>query len=133
MLGSSCRVRHWYLTVLSPGHLAGVLEAEDLVQWTLGLPRTVGRFGHFGRDGKLGVVAGQEVPQHDVGLVDGFGASQAQLRYQSVLKGSGSAFHTTLGLWRASKDLLDAQLLHSPAEVSGLHRRLDVPGLAGKT
>ena len=59
-------------------------------------------------------------------------ASQPEFGYQPVLEGSGGTFHTALGLRRASEDLLDAQFLHGPAEVGGLHRRLDVPGLARK-
>ena len=48
-----------------PGHLSGVLEAEDFLQGPLRAPRTVGQFGW---EVKLGVVAGQEVSQHGVGL-----------------------------------------------------------------
>ena len=109
-----------------------MLEAEDFIQGAASVPGTVGRFGHFGRDGKLGVVAGQEVLQHGVGLVDGLGASQAQFGYQTILEGSGGAFHTTFSLWRAGEDLPDAQFGNGLAEGGGLHRWLDMPGPAGK-
>ena len=115
-----------------PGHLAGVLEAEDPVQWPLRAPRTAGRFGQFTKDGKLGLVARQEVPQHGVGLVDGLGPGQAEFGHQPLLKGSRGPFDASLGLRGTAKGLLDAQFLHGPAEVSSLHRTLDVPGIAGK-
>ena len=97
-----------------------------------GVQGTIGGRRLLGRHPELVVEAGQEVPQHGVGLVDGFGVSQTEFGYQPVLEGSRGPFHASLGLRRASEDLLDAQLLHGSAEVSGLHRRLDVPGLAGK-
>ena len=74
----------------------------------------------------------QEVPLYGVGLVDGIGASQAQFGHHTVLEGSGGPFHTSLDLGRAGKYLLDAQFGNGFTEMSGLHRRLDVPGVAGK-
>ena len=61
-----------------PGHLAGVLEAEDFIQRPISVPGTIGRIGQFSRYGKPEVVAAQQVPQHGIGLVDGAGASQTQ-------------------------------------------------------
>ena len=92
-----------------PSHLARMLETEDLIQGLLGDPGTVSRLGQLGRHGKLGVVAGQEVPQDGVGLVEGPGVGQAQFGYQPVLEGPRGSFHVALGLGRAGEDLLDAQ------------------------
>ena len=115
-----------------PSHLAGALEAEDFVQGPVSVPRAVGRLGHIGRDRKPRVVAGQEVPEHGIGLVYGAGAGQAQFGHQPVLKSAGGTFHSALGLGRAGEDLLDAQFHQGTAEVGSFHRRLDVPGLAGE-
>ena len=73
--------------------------------------RAVGWFGMLGLDGEAGVVAGQEVPQHCRGLVDGPGIGQAQFGYQPVLEGPGRALHVSLGLGRAGEDLPDPQFL----------------------
>lgn len=112
-----------------PGHLARVLEAEDLIQRLLGYPGAVCRHGQLGRYDKLGVVAGQEVLQDSVGLVDGPGSAETQFGHQPVLEGFGSAFQTSLGLGPAGEYLLDAQFGDGFAEVGGLHRRRDVLGL----
>ena len=90
---------------------------------------TIGGLGLLGSHAELVVETGQEIPQDGGGLVDGFGVSQTEFGHQPVLEGSRGPFHASLGLRRASKDLLDAQLLHGSAGVSGLHRRLDVLGL----
>ena len=115
-----------------PSHFAGALETEDFIQRPISVPGTIGRRVQFSRHGEPEVVAGQEVPQHGVGLVDGPGSGQTQFHHQPVLEGSGGAFHPALGLGRAGEDLLDAQFRHGLAEVGGLHRRLDVSWLAGK-
>ena len=48
--------------------------------------------------GEAGVVAGQEVPQHGSGLVDGPGVGQAEFSYQPVLKGLRRTLHPAFGL-----------------------------------
>ena len=114
------------------GDDTGALEAEDFVQCPLSVPRAVGRLRQIGRDSKPCVIAGQEVPEHGIGLVYGAGAGETQFGHQPVLKSAGGTFHSAFGLGRAGEDLLDAQLHQGTTEVGGFHRRLDVPRFAGE-
>ena len=115
-----------------PSYLAGVLEAEDLIQRFLGDPGAVGRHGQLGRYGKLGVVAGRKSRSTALAWSMVLAPARAQFGHQPILEGSGRTFHTAFGLRRAGENLLDAQFGDGFAEVRSLHRRLDVPGLAGK-
>ena len=89
----------------------------------------VGHLGLLGGNAELGIEAGQEVPQHGVGLVDGPGSRQPELADQPVLEGARHAFHPSLGLGRTGKDLLNAQLPHGPGELGGSHRLGEIRGL----
>ena len=111
------------------GHLAGVLEAQDLGEAQVGVRRAVGWFRMLGLDGETGVVAGQEVLQHRRGLVDVLGISPAEFDYQPVLEGPRRPFHPALGLRRAGEDLPDPQLLQASGELGGFRRGLRLAGV----
>ena len=83
----------------------------------------------LGLDGEAGVVAGQEVPQHRRGLIQGSGISEAQFGNQPVLEGPRRALHTALGLGRAGEDLPDAQFLQASRELGGFRCRLRLAGI----
>ena len=67
----------------------------------------------------------QELLQHPVGFSDAAGTSQAKFSYQPILKGACRSLHATFCLGRLSKNHLDPELVHCPAEL-GWH-----PGEAG--
>ena len=70
-----------------PGHLAGVPDADGLGERQFGRYPAVSFLGLLRGHGELGVEPGQELLKDLVGLVDGAGASQAQLGDQPVLEG----------------------------------------------
>ena len=107
-----------------PGHLSTVLEPEYFLQGLLRAPRTVDWIGQFGWDGKLGVVAGQEVQQHGVGLVEGMESAKRSSVTSRSWKVPAARPTRPLACGKRAKELLEAQLLHGPAEVSGFHQRL---------
>ena len=91
-----------------PGHLAGVLEAENPFQDVGGVQEAVCHLGLLGRHTELLVEPGQEFLQHGAGLVDGGGARQPEFTDQPVLEVASHAFDTALGLRGTSKYLFNA-------------------------
>ena len=94
-------------------------EAEDAIQARVRLQRAVGNFRVLRHDSEASVEADEEVLQHDVGLLDGCCTRESELSHQSVLKGTRSALHSTLGLRRQGEDHLYSQLVHRTTELCG--------------
>ena len=89
-------MRHWYLTVLSRATLRVRLKQRISSNGRFPWPRAVGRLRQIGRDSKPCVIAGQEVPEHGIGLVYGAGAGETQFGHQPVLKSAGGTFHSAM-------------------------------------
>src|SRR5271166_5143271 len=76
---------------------------------------------HFTRTaGEAAVVVSHENAQHGIGGVQIAGLSQAEFAGEAVLEHAPKAFDAALGLWAASGDEGDAELLQSAAELGGL-------------
>ena len=69
------------------------------------------------RNPEAPVVSWQKLLQHPVGFPDAAGARQPEFSNQTVLEGSRSPLHATLGLWREGEYHLYPQLVHGPAEL----------------
>ena len=68
-------------------------------------------------------------------MVDGAGAGQPQLGYQTVLEGLQHPLYAPLGLWGEGEYLLDAEFPHHQGEVVGgfnRHRPLTGVVLEGR-
>src|SRR3990172_5393630 len=99
---------------------AAILEAEDGLGVEPIGPGEVGWLGLGGLLAEAAVVAGQELPQDPVGLLQGAGPGPgpAQRLEQPVLQGSEEAFDAPLGLRGVSRDELDAQLIGQAPELA---------------
>src|SRR2546428_8008969 len=73
-----------------------------------------------GLDRETAIVVGEVAMEHLFGLGGGAGVGQPEFAGEPVLKGPPQSFHPALGLGRAGKDQLDAELLEEPAELGRL-------------
>jgi hypothetical protein len=104
------------------GDDAFVLEAEDGIGHEAGGPGAVGGSWLGGRDDEAGVVAGQEVVQDAVGIVQGAGVSLAQGFDEAVLEGAEETLDASFGLGRIGREELDGKLMEEAGELAA--RRL---------
>ncbi len=76
-----------------PGHLPGVLDADDLGQQQLRRHQSVGRLRLLRRDREFSVKPWQKLLEDLLSLVDGAGVGQTQLDYRPVLEGFQHPLH----------------------------------------
>jgi len=93
------------------------LSTEQPVQITGRWDGNKGGEGVFGQNGKLGVEAGDEILEKEVGLWQVMNPCQCQLDRKPALQCIPEALDPPLGLWRMSGEHVDAQTVENPAEL----------------
>lgn len=96
---------------------ARLLPAEDVIEPDVGGDRAEGVLGLGGGHGELGVVAGDEVLQGSVGLLQRRGTGEAEFEDQALLEGAEGPLDAAFGLRGVGPDVLDAELTQDTADL----------------
>jgi len=82
----------------------------------------------FRRHGKASVIAGQELTQHGIGLMQVGDTMQAEFTDEAVLKGTKQSFNPSFRLWRMRGDRLDVQLPQQSSKLRAIGLSIELVG-----